>query len=332
MTTDVVAQQQQKTTSLPNSIGSGNVVQDPLPPIELKRLTFVQRYNMQSAAALAGFIVMGGLGLGLTIHSELKKGEDSDVFDTIGSLVTEGGFSCILVAIWQLMNSQEYAYRASKWFGLVASIALFIVGLLLQFLLGKEPPGLESILGTLMLSQAIGPAITTLLLLEPKEKETLAMPYVNNFCKFVAEELAKKDHILIIVVPSHFSLCSAIHDRLKQYKDHGFFGEEQLQCGGFKKFSTCTRKIAAMTDQDEEKDEMVAETYYFDIPTFLSNATPNKLGLFKETLKAYLKELGKKGQLKNVVVTSVANLTLKDIDASLIEALKKYNNKTSSKV
>jgi hypothetical protein len=169
-----------------------------------------------------------GIGIWLTLHDAFSK--DDDLTVVVGEILVDNGFSCFLIAIWQLTNSQELAYRKYKWWGLFASLTLFFSGLSILFFISEETPTWTEIFAGLALGQSIGPMITTVLLLEPKEKETLAMPYVNNFVQYVAQACEEKGKPFTIIVPmdEYPGLCSELNARMKAYKASGKY--VSLQC------------------------------------------------------------------------------------------------------
>lgn len=222
----------------------------------------------------------------------------------------DNGFACLIVAIWQLLNSQELAYRKYKWWGLSASLTLLFSGLLLQILSADDGDfDWSDTLGNLALGQSIGPFITTVLLLEPKEKETLADPYVKNYLQYIADSSA--DSLIVVLVPKveYAPVTAQINERIKSYKQLSKF-EEHLVASGFRKM-TITKRRGVL----------------FDLPSMLNDASPRKLALFAETFSELLANKQQdEGKLKNVRMEYVESLTLKCIDEALLRAVRAYGS------
>jgi hypothetical protein len=104
----------------------------------------------------------------------------------------DAGIGTFWTALWQLFNSKEFAYRKRKWIGFGVSVSMFFVAIIL-YSASSSSIILMDVFGGAFLSQGFGPIVTLLFLLEPEEKETLAMPYVNNFVKWASDELAKNN-------------------------------------------------------------------------------------------------------------------------------------------
>lgn len=285
---------------------------DPLDPIAIVRVGLLERLDVQQVLFAATYLVFFVVGLALVVHYQEHDAASSDLASLLGDLLFSSGLGAVFVGVWQLLASRELAYRKQKVVGFSVAVAMTVVGAALQLGVSGDPPAAKKFVGAALLGLSLGPMVTTLLLLEPKEKETLAMPYINNFVRFVAGELRPRPFFLL--VPASVSLCEHIQQRLKSYKELGKIGEHQLVAkDGFKKFSTTVRRKRLRDGSEAE--------FFFDIPSMLQRASPRKLQLFVVTLLAYIDKLQRKdpAALGNLVVLSLPQLTIRAVDRVLEE-------------
>jgi len=275
--------------------------EDPLNTPLIPKQNYWESIDRQSGLTTLGYLAMFVVGLSLL----LTFTKSAAMSQTIGTLLFDAGLGSIFVALWQIFSSQELAYRRKKLLGFSLSVLMIIVGLILIFGFGNDPPGMDTFIPEILLALSLGPCLTTLLLLEPKEKETMAMPYVNNFVKMVSKGLDGKDpqycgYSFVILVPTTATACENLHQRAKDYKTHNCYTETGLECGGWKKFSVNLRKGR-----------------FFDVPSMLNNASARKLYLFTTTLQEYIAVLQKQGLVGNVHIQMIKHYSLPQVDQAL---------------
>lgn len=263
------------------------------------------------------FVIVTLGALITTYLSQRSQIGGADPGKLLGELFLQNGIGLIIVSSWQIISSSEIAKRKQKWLGFVLSVAMAILGAFFLIFFAKDRAPFHAITSGLLLSMVAGPLFATILLLDPKEKETLALPYLDNFVSFVADVLDTEYHASFhILVPSikAYAACAAINDRTKQYKDLHCLAELSLQArAGPRKFAVTFRQAGP-------------DTYYFDIPSVLQGATPSKLELFKTALRARLVDIQKKDRrLLNVIIKEIDNLTLAEFDRAFTESVKSPN-------
>jgi hypothetical protein len=277
-------------------------IDDPLEATDILPIAWFARLDLQTTIASIGYSVCFAIGLTLTVI-HVYDSNDEDLKRTLGDLLTDAGLGSLLIAVWQLISSQELAYRKHKWFGVAVSCILFVSGVVLTFISDDNPSSTE-FFGNIFLSLGLGPALTTLLLLDPKEKETLAMPYVRNFVLNVSKSLAAKNKQFHLMVPVFPSVCANLKTRLRAYKEHNCIRELSVNAGGHKRFSVDSRNGEAI-----------------DFPSMLDGATPKKIQLFLITLREYLAQLREDNMGgENIQIHLIDDITLKCIDEALARA------------
>ncbi len=238
-------------------------------------------------------------------------------------MFVDAGIAITLMGVWQIYSSQDVCFRKYQWLGMVVAIALIITGAFLSVFWSTDAASPAMFISRVLLGVGLTPFITTVLLLEAKEKETLAMPYVNNFVKDIAASLESRDLDFYLVVPRTLPAAASIKARLQAYKQFGKFEEEVIP--------TERRGLPIY------KRILPVGPVYFDVPTCVDNASARKLIMFSDSLEAYLSELkfglgaNTPAKCSRVWVVYVRDMTLRNIDEELLAASKRSAEYTQGK-